>query len=156
MVKHLVRIGALALAAALMPAQEAEAQVGFGAQASYDFIADGAFGVGARANVGISGIPIGLQGTVDYFFGGDDIGSLGDYWKVGANGIYQFMPMDVGVSPYVGGGLDYVNFDGGSDTGWQLLGGTEFGLMGAVTPFAEIRWVNHDDADLLISVGVNF
>lgn len=159
MMKHLVRITALAFAVALVPAQEAEAQFGFGAQGSYDFVGDGAFGAGVRADIGFPAFPIGIQGTFDYFFGDDDdLNSVGDYWRVGVNGIYEFLPVNVGISPYVGAGLAHVDADEISETGWQVLAGASFGFEALLTPFAEIRYIDTGDidAELLISVGLHF
>ncbi len=149
--RRLLQVGALAAAIALLPLQQAEAQVGFGAQASYDFAGDGSFGAGARVDVGLPALPIGLLGTFDYFFADPD-----DYWQIGANAIFDIPLPAMPVSPYVGGGLNYMDFEGGDDTGWQILGGVEFGLPGMINPFAELKVVDHFDTELQISVGVNF
>lgn len=160
LMKHLVRITALALAAALLPAQDGEAQsIGFGAQGSYDFVGDGFFGAGVRADVGFLALPIGIQGTFDYFFGDEaDPPFFDDYWRIGVNGIYEFLPVNVGISPYVGAGLAHVNADNFDETGWQVLAGASFGFEALLTPFAEVRYIDTGDvdADFLISVGLHF
>ena len=98
-----IRTFALALAVVLAGAaapQDAEAQFKFGVHvaSALDFPeyeadlggSDGAFGLGARAGIGLPALPFSFFGTVDYFFP-----DCGDY-----DCAYQNFAVDVNLSPF--------------------------------------------------------
>ena len=138
--KKLLMVAAVLLIAAPNAAQ---AQMGFGAQASWGSDAD--LGVGARLVMGLPNIRTGLQGILsgDYFF--IDCGGADCSWiELNANAAIPLAAS--GLNPYVGGGLNVarisvdVNGFGNSsatEIGLNVLGGLKF--SGSLSPFAEAR-----------------
>ena len=136
------------LGAIALDLEEAEAQVSFGAQASYAENTD--LGVGARIYVGLPVQGAEFVGSLDRFF--PRLHNR-EYFEVNANALYS-LPLAgmTGFRPYVGGGLNIargsldVDLPEGfgdistSDTemGLNLIGGLEFGF-GPIKPFAELR-----------------
>ncbi|HEX7051637.1 MAG TPA: hypothetical protein VF188_15640 [Longimicrobiales bacterium] len=152
MKKLLLAVGVTCLVAINAPA--AQAQVSFGAQAS--FADDTDFGVGARANIGLPFSGFKAIASFDYFFP-DGF----DYFELNGNAVYSIRTTTPGFGPYVGGGLniahssvDAIDF---SDTemGLNLLGGAEFGT-GPIKPFAELRIELRDEGQFVLAGGVNF
>lgn len=151
-------------------AEPAQAQVQFGAQASY--AADFDFGIGVRAQSGLASFmeeesPLAvLTGVVslDFFF--PDCGTVDcSYMEINGNALY---PLDFGegFAPYAGGGLniarisyDFGEFGGGetSDTevGLNLLGGATFALGGFNT-FAEAKVELGGGEQVVLAFGVLF
>ena len=157
------------LAALGFCAQEAYAQVRFGAQAS--FANDVDLGVGARAQFGLKQFSERLEGiaSFDWFFPSGGVGVDWSYFEVNANLAYAFpLTGSSALRPYAGGGLNFARisidypdlpFAPGSyssnDVGLNVLGGAKFG-SGALTPFAEVRLQLGGGEQFVISGGILF
>lgn len=158
MKKLMMALGVVCLVA--LSAPQAQAQVSFGAQAS--FANDTDFGIGARANIGLPFPGFKAIASFDYFF--PDIEAL-DYFEINGNAVYSISVPTPGFAPYVGGGLNVARFSvdtdlpgiGVSDTrmGLNLLGGAEFGT-GPIRPFAELRLELEGGEQFILAGGVNF
>jgi hypothetical protein len=153
--KSLFPIAALAFVFAMALPLTAQAQsdpafkVGPRVTLSVGDISD-AFGgdlaIGADLRYQFAEFPIQGTGAFDFYFADEDI----TVFTIDVNVVY---PLEVGetFAPYVGAGLGYTNvsvdidtqfgsFSGDtSDTGLNLVGGTEFLTGAAFTPFAQAQ-----------------
>lgn len=110
------------------------------------------FGAGARLKLGIaSGFGVMADGVL-YFPSGADVG---DVWGINGNVTYTFATGG-SIGPYVGGGVNHLEFPVGSDTGFNILGGVELGSGGGITPFAEGRYITTGTGELAITGGFLF
>lgn len=154
-------------------ANEAQAQVSFGAQANWATESD--LGIGARANIALPVENLTLVPSFDYFFPSTGVTGLSMKWmELNANAHY-FFPLagNNSILPYAGGGLNFTRlstkfeidmgplFSGeasGSESkaGLNLLGGIQFSSFGSFIPFAELRYSTTYDGQLIISGGLNF
>lgn len=166
MKKFLFSVCMLALLA--FSAEEARAQVSFGAHANWSSEVD--FGLGARASVALPVEKLSVVPSLDIFFPSTGVpGSSMSWMELNGNLHYAFsvasMPT---ITPYAGGGLNIARvsskFDflgekySGSDTkaGLNILGGVDFGSIGKVKPFAELRFATIADGHLILTSGVHF
>lgn len=142
---------AAAFAVALMVSAptDADAQASFGADLSYGTEVE-AMGIGARAKVGLGPIPFGVIGSFDYFFPDNR-----DWWELNGNAVWS-LGLPVGPEPYFGAGLNYVEFDTGSETGLNILGGVEIGWPLPITPFVEGRYATTGAGQFVLTGGVYF
>lgn len=158
---------------ALFGVSEAQAQ-------GIQFGAAGAYGFGGSANFdagpGIEGriaLPIEAgfgdlkaTGNFGYHFP-DDIQTIGGtasftYWEINGNLAYMF-ETGGSVAPYAGAGLNYANLDfdvagftgGGSEIGFNLLGGAEFSA-GGLTPFVEGAFQLSGGEQIMLKGGLLF
>jgi len=148
-------------------AQEAQAQVRFGAQASFGDDVD--FGLGARAVFSLKQFNERLEGiaSFDWFFPDSGVGVDWTYFEINGNVVYSIpLSSSSSLRPYAGGGLNIarssIDFDtpllsSASDTeiGLNVLGGTKFG-SGRLTPFAELRIELGGGEQFVISGGFLF
>jgi len=158
----------IGLAVIGLHAQEAHAQVRFGAQASFGDDVD--LGLGARAVFSLKQFNERLEGiaSFDWFFpdAGADVVDW-TYFEINGNVAYSFpLQSSSSLRPYAGGGLNIarssIDFDSpllnsASDTeiGLNVLGGTKFG-SGRITPFAELRIELGGGEQFVLSGGVLF
>ncbi len=148
----------------ILAAEEAQAQVSFGAQASYADDMD--FGIGARVYAGLPFTGVEFMGSFDYFFPSvDDF----NYFEVNANALYSLPVANMpAFRPYVGGGLNFARWSmdipaelkpfiegSASDTelGLNLIGGAEFGV-GRFKPFAELRAQISGGEQVVLAAGI--
>jgi hypothetical protein len=134
----------------LMPGEEAEAQVSFGPQVSYNSEIE-EFGVGARLELSLPALPISFYGSGDYVFLDD---TFLDF-AVGAK--YALTLPGSPLAPYFGAGVTHQR--------WNLeVGGVDFdaGLgLGGVMPigaFIEGRYLIMSDFEnqFVINLGILF
>jgi len=157
----------LCFAALGVQAQEARAQVRFGAQASVADDVD--LGLGARVLFSLKQFSERLEGiaSFDWFFPDSGAGVDWTYFELNGNVVYSIpLSNTSALRPYAGGGLNIarssveVNVPGrpsASDTeiGLNLLGGSKFG-SGRITPFAELRLELGGREQFVISGGILF
>ena len=165
----------LAAVLLLLLAPTASAQFGFGAQANYADDFD--FGIGGRVLYDTTPF---LESTravasFDLYFpdeGGDAVDV--SFWEINVNGHYFFPIENSPVRVYAGAGLHFASvsieteavtvggivFDGGdaddSEVGLNILGGVEFPIEAAITPFAELKIELGGAEQFVITGGVNF
>jgi opacity protein-like surface antigen len=128
---------------------ESEFKVGPRATLSLGDISDaygGDIAVGADVRYQFADLPVQGNGAFDFYFADENI----TVFTIDVNAVY---PLEVGetLAPYVGAGLGYTNisvdvdtqfgsFSGdSSDTGLNLVGGTEFVTGGSLTPFVQAQ-----------------
>ena len=157
------------VAALMLAAGTAQAQVRtspgireparFGFQVSYGD--DSNFGVGGRVRYGMQSLfpnaPLSSIASAEIYFPGNSVTWLDFNYNV----VYNFRPAGAPkLTPYAGGGLNFVHVSGGgtsaSRLGLNVLGGTEFRSTGRVTPFAEIRLSMGDASQLVLTGGIKF
>ncbi len=159
-------------------APTADAQLRFGAQASYDNEFD--FGIGARAQVGpllpnsgneVLRRIVGIA-TFDYFF--PDCGTDVEcgYWDLSGNLALPFPGAALGATqtiiPYAGAGLSYANVsvdidiegvvefsDSGNGIAPNLFGGLQFPL-GGLSSYVEARYRASELGQFILTFGVLF
>lgn len=141
---------------AFLGAGELNAQVGFGAQASFGSDTD--FGIGGRVLGNIEQVNLEGVGEFNLFFPDGDV----DFWEINGNLFYHFHLEDTpSVMPYVGGGLNIAHFsDGVDDTevGLNLGGGVRFPTQGDWAPYLEFRaaGVGADTDQVVLTGGILF
>jgi opacity protein-like surface antigen len=176
--KWSVVLASLFIMAAMMPAEEAEAQVSFGPQlVLWDFDEPA---VGARVNFGLAdafGIEDGffqnLAASINgsYIFGdSESIGTETWSWSGLLINVNAIVPFDIeaGVTPYAGAGINHTRFSSdfsgigigsfgfsGSSSGLNILGGVELPL-GSIPAFAELQYSTSGAGNLSVSLGVMF
>lgn len=89
-----------------------------------------------------------LYPTFDYYF--VDPGSL---WALNLD--LKYRPPTRYGAWYIGGGLNYSKFTGGSDTGLNLLTGLE-GRRGRTMPYAEARFIFISESTFQIVAGLSW
>lgn len=101
---------------------------------------DGTFALGADARYHPASVPMGGHAAVDFYFASDEF----SVYTLDLNVVLP-VEMDASYSPYIGLGLGHTNVSsdvenqfGGSDTGFNLVAGAEFGL-GNLQPFAQAQ-----------------
>ncbi len=121
-------------------------------------------GVGARAELSLAKlIPsvkgLSAVGSFDYFFPGTGL----TYWELNVDGAYHFQIPNVKLDTYAGAGIDIGHFSvtdcslcSGTYTGLNLMAGTNFPVMGKITPFAELRLELRTASAFVITGGVLF
>lgn len=153
---------AFAVAASLVAAPPAEAQVDLGPQVLYnDDLADGTVGIGARASFGVPTVGLNVRADGNFFF--PDCGPTVDcdFWEIVANVTYNVAPVSP-ASPYLGGGLAFQQLTGGGgdvdDTGFNILGGVELGGILPLNAFGELSYRIMDgfSNQFVLSAGVLF
>lgn len=140
---------ALPLSSSAQTSPESAFKVGPRATLSLGDISD-AFGgdiaIGANVRYQSADLPIQGNGAFDFYFANENT----TVFTIDVNAVY---PLDVGkaLAPYVGAGLGYTNisidvdtqfgsFSGDtSDTGLNLVGGTEFVTGGSLIPFVQAQ-----------------
>jgi opacity protein-like surface antigen len=124
---------------------------------------DGTVAVGGDVRYNPAELPVKGSGAFDFYFAQENT----TVFTVDVNVLY---PIDAGelLSPYVGAGLGYTDISidvdsqfgnfggGGSDTGLNLVGGTEFETDSSFTPFAEARFTLGDFDRFGITGGILF
>lgn len=153
---------ACALALLGFTASEANAQVSFGAHASWASDAD--LGIGARANFTLPVENLTIVPTFDFHFP-----SNVNWMEISANAHYAFPLADnPGLLPYAGGGLNHIRSKAtismfgfsesvtSSATGLNLLGGVKFPQFGKLVPFGELRYATAGAGQIYLTGGVNF
>jgi hypothetical protein len=150
---------------------EANAQVSFGAHASWASEVD--LGLGARASIALPVENLSIVPTFDFFFPSTGVSEVSMKWmELNANAHYAFPLADnPGILPYAGGGINFVRLSstvdmgplfGGkqsvSDTeaGLNLLGGVKFPSFGKLIPFGELRYATVGKGQIILTGGVNF
>ena len=134
----LTATGVACLAAAT--AQTARAQIQFGPQLNWASNGIG-LGVGGRVEASLAkAIPtvkgLGVMGAFNLYFPNGETG-----WGIDATATYHFdIPTVKTIAPYVGAGLAILH-GRRTGAGIDLIGGTQFPGLGAITPFAELRLV---------------
>jgi opacity protein-like surface antigen len=122
-------------------------------------------GLGARANITVPVENLKIVPSFDYFFPPSIPGASTSYMERNGNAHYSFpLENNPKLLPYAGGGLDVgrVSASGGGVTvsetkvGLNLLGGVQFGSLGSLRPFAEMRYSTTYDGQFIIGGGVNF
>lgn len=107
--------------------------------------------IGADVRYQFAEFPVQGAAAFDFYFADEDI----TVFTIDVNAVY---PLEVGetLAPYVGAGLGYTNisvdvdtqfgsFSGDtSDTGLNLVGGTEFVTGGSLTPFVQAQFTVGD------------
>lgn len=152
-----------------LTAREAEAQMAFGAHASWASETD--FGLGARAGFELPSVEnLSIVPSFDIFFPSSPLSGVDVGWMELNGNVHYAFPLENNASilPYAGGGLSIVrasvegDFPVGrvkeSDTemGLNLLGGLQFRSFGAMRPFAELRYNTVGQGQLVISGGITF
>src|SRR2546430_7399601 len=112
--------------------------------AELNWSSDVDFGIGARGVFGLQSLfpKVPLDGIVsfDYFFPSAPSGVSAHYWEINGNVAYRFrVPARSSLAPYGGGGLNIAHASASAGTistsatkaGLNLLGGTQFQLMGS-------------------------
>lgn len=160
--KKLVMVAAV-LGVVTLGVEEAQAQVSFGAQASYADDMD--FGIGARLYAGLPFTGVEFVGTFDYFFPSVD---GYNYLEVNANALFSLPVANMpAFRPYVGGGLNIARLsmdvpdalqqlgadDSDTELGLNVIGGAEFGI-GRFKPFAELRAQISGGEQFVLSGGI--
>ena len=137
----LLAVAALTFGAAA-PLVAQRSHVGF--HAAYDFDVEEAL-IGAQIHLPIAN-RLELYPSFDYYF--VDPGSL-----IGFN---VDLKVNLRSNPiYLGGGLSFLDADGGSDTGANAFFGFE-GRAGSAHPHVELRLKLHDQSQLQLGAGINF
>jgi opacity protein-like surface antigen len=154
----------LALVLIGFAADEAKAQVVFGAHASWASEVD--LGIGARAAFELPVENLSIVPSLDIFFPGSPAPGVSNSWMELNGNVHYSFPLENNPKflPYAGGGLNFtrqsVKFGGISESatkvGLNLLGGMHFGSWGSVRPFAELRYATVYTGQLIISGGINF
>lgn len=120
---------------------------------------DGTVALGADARYHPASFPVSGSVAFDYYFAADNVA----VYTVDVNALYP-IETDASFSPYVGAGIGFtdVSFDtgtgvnvGGSETGFNLVGGAEF-EVGAVQPFAQAQVTLGDLTRIGITGGLLF
>jgi hypothetical protein len=143
----------------LMPVQEAEAQVRFGPQVSYNSEIE-EFGIGARLELSPATLPISLYGSADYVFLDD---TFLDF-AVGAK--YALTLPGSPLAPYFGAGVTHqrwslevggMDFDA-DDTGFHVAAGLGLGGVMPFGAFVEGRYLIMSDFEnqFVINLGILF
>lgn len=96
--------------------------------------------IGADVRIGLTGSPISINPTFDYYFVDDPE----TFWSLSTNALYRFGINNEVFAPYsgVGAGLYRTSVDGGDSStnlGLNALFGAEF-LVGSVRPFVEAQY----------------
>ena len=155
-------LAGLAFVFAVMPAEEAEAQVMFGPQVSFwDFEE---LGIGARVDFGL-GDTFGIEdGVFQDLFGSGSVNFLlssdgdGTPLQINFNAAVPF-DTDGAVTPYAGAGINHYRVSSGgfsfSSSGLNLLGGVFFDL-GGIPAFGELQYSTTWFGYLTLSGGVLF
>jgi opacity protein-like surface antigen len=159
--KFLLTICSLALFG--FAATEANAQVSFGAHASWASDVD--LGVGARASFTLPVENLTIVPSFDFHFPGNGV----SWMEFSANAHYDFPLADnPGILPYAGGGLNHIRSKvefsmlGISEsytataTGLNLLGGVKFPQFGKLVPFGELRYGTAGTGQIYLTGGVIF
>jgi hypothetical protein len=147
---------------AVRPASS-EKPISFGVQGSFMTQSVGP-GVGARAVYNDLGTTLNVPGlraygAFDYFFPGNSL----TYWEINAGATYDVKLGGVtGVTPYVGGGLNYAHTSASSGgysvsasrTGLNVLGGGRFKLGAKLNAFAEARFELGGGDALAVTFGI--
>lgn len=118
----------------------------YGAHLGYNFDGDDLL-VGAQLSWPLMPT-LDLYPTFDYYF--VDQGSL---WAL--NFDLKYRPPTRYGAWYLGGGLNYSKFTGGSDTGLNLLTGFE-GRRGRTRPYVEGRFILGDQSSFQLAGGINW
>lgn len=119
--------------------------------------------IGADLRYQFAEFPVQGNGAFDFYFADEDV----SVFTIDVNVVY---PLEVGetFAPYVGAGLGYTNvsvdidtgfggFSGDtSDTGINLVGGTEFVTGAAFTPFAQAQLTLGDVDRFALTGGLLF
>jgi hypothetical protein len=143
----------------LMPGEEAEAQVSFGPQVSYNSEIE-EFGVGARLELSLPALPISFYGSGDYVLLDD---TFLDF-AVGAK--YALTLPGSPLAPYFGAGVTHqrwnlevggVDFDA-DDTGFHVAAGLGLGGVMPIGAFIEGRYLIMSDFEnqFVINLGILF
>ncbi len=121
------------------------------------------FGIGGRVEFDLTGPPLTVIGSFDYYFPDGSV----DYWEINGNLVYNFdIPSAPTVTPYAGGGLDiaHASWDGGNgvgdsysdtDPGLNLLGGARFDA-GSIMPFVEMKFTIEGVEQFVVTGGILF
>ncbi|MFO7768013.1 MAG: hypothetical protein R6W82_03530 [bacterium] len=148
----------------------AQAQMTFGAQASYG--GDSDLGVGARVATPLDNFMEGLigVGSFDIFFPSDQGTGVDFSWyEINLNGHYPIaMQGESSLNPYVGGGLNIailsISYDSAfvedyssTEIGLNLLAGSTFAPMDSgMVPFVELRIEMSGGEQFVVSGGIYF
>ena len=142
-----------------LAAGRADAQVGYGAQASLG--TEGGLGLGARLIFPLIVSPLGMDGTLDanYFFGGGD--AIDNWIETNAN-VRLPIPLSREFETRVGTGVNatFLTFDlpEDSDTeaeiGINLIGSLSL-PQHALAPYAELRAVLGGAEQVVITAGIS-
>lgn len=118
---------------------------------------DGTFALGADARYRPVGIPLGGTAAFDYYFAADEF----TVYTLDLNLILP-IEMEASYAPYIGLGLGHTNVSsdienqfGGSDTGFNLVGGAEF-ETGNLQPFVQAQLTLGDLTRFGITGGLLF
>lgn len=149
-------------------AAHAQATIELGPTVGYGFSNLEAASVGADARIGLGALPVALNPTFDYFFVEDTENASTTLFQITGNAIYEF---EIGAEqpfvPYAGAGVSYLRTSteasgGGvtvnasdSEVGLNLLGGAKFNV-GAIKPFAQVRYTTVGDGLFSINGGILF
>lgn len=149
-------LAALALGGLAFAAEQADAQVGFGAEAMFGSKTD--FGIGGRALAGLgTTAPLEFHGGFALYFPDGPA----EFWELNGNVWYRIDASIPNGNPYVGGGLNIGRIsstdDGPSSTelGLNLGGGFRWSFTNTA-PFIEARFVVAGHEQFVIGGGVVF
>lgn len=124
-------------------------------------------GIGVNAEFGVME-KLSISPSFIYYFPKEESGISINWWEINANANYYFLQGNTDV--YGLAGLNYSSvkvefpensfFSGASASdgrfGLNIGGGANFNLGGAITPFAELKYVIIDGGQLVIGAGVKF
>ena len=149
-------LAALVVGGLSFGAREAEAQVGFGAEAMFGSKTD--FGLGARLLAGLgTTAPLEFQGGFAIYFPDGPA----EFWEMNGNVWYHIDTSLSNGDPYVGGGLNIgrISSDGdnasSTELGLNLGGGFRWDFTNTA-PFIEARFVVAGHEQFVIGGGVVF